>query len=412
MALGAGSIAFVGFDADGNNRLAIVAVDELPAGTVITITDRAWNGTSFQTGNAEGTLTWTVPAGGIQPGTIVSFDNVHTGSPTLAAEQGGVTTTAGTITRAGGFEVGTSNEVIYAYTGSDSSPNFLAAIANDGFGEGTGTLPSSLTLGETAIDLGDVDRDADFGVYKPAVGGSDFGSDRDAMLAAVNNTANWMITDGDGDQSSSFVPFLTNPASPLESVDFVICFLTGTRIATPSGEVAIEALAPGDTVLTAAGEARTVRWIGRQTLLSGVARRRGVLPVRVSAGALGENLPVRDLLVSPAHALAIDGMLVQAGALVNGTTIRTEAAMPWSFRYWHIELDAHELLLAEGMAAESFVDNVEPTAFDNAAERPAFPAIAEMALPRALSHRQVPASIRRLVAERAALLDGPKQAVA
>jgi hypothetical protein len=412
MALGAGSIAFVGFDADGSNRLAIVVVDELPAGTVITITDRAWNGTSFEGGTGEGTLTWTVPAGGIQPGTVVSFDSTQTTSPTIEAEQGGVTTAAGSIARAGGFEVGASNEVVYAYTGSAESPTFLAAVANDGFREETGTLPSSLTLGETAINLGEVDRDADFAVYNPLSGGSDFGGDRDAMLAAINDTSNWTVLDGSGDQSSDFVPFLSDPNSPLQSVEFVICFLTGTRIATPGGEVPVEALAPGDSVLTAAGEARTVRWIGRQTLLSGLARRRGVLPVRIAAGALGENLPVRDLLVSPAHAIAIDGMLVQAGALVNGTTIRTETALPWSFRYWHIELDAHELVLAEGMAAESFVDNVEPTAFDNAAERPAFPPIAEMDLPRALSHRQVPAAIRRLVAERAALLEGPKQAVA
>jgi hypothetical protein len=192
-----------------------------------------------------------------------------------------------------------------------------------------------------------------------------------------------------------------------------VCFYPGTLVATPEGERAVETLAAGDLVLTAEGEAKPIRWLGRQTVSIRFADPLRVLPVRIAAGALGEALPRRDLLVSPDHALLVDGALVQAGALVNGSTIRREAAVPEVFTYWHVELADHALVLAEGVPAETFIDNVARLAFDNWAEHEAAadPApMAEMALPRAKSARQVPAATRRRLAERAALLAGERTA--
>lgn len=179
------------------------------------------------------------------------------------------------------------------------------------------------------------------------------------------------------------------------------CFLAGTRLATPTGEVAVEALKAGDLVLTAAGRAMPVRWIGVQTVASRFAEPRRSFPIRIAAGALDENVPTRDLLVSPAHALLVDGILAQAGALVNGLTITREAAMTETFAYYHVELASHELLLAEGAPAESFLDVSAEMPFDNRATRPEFSPVAEMALPRALSARQVPAAIHARLARRA-----------
>jgi hypothetical protein len=192
------------------------------------------------------------------------------------------------------------------------------------------------------------------------------------------------------------------------------CFPAGTMILTPAGEVEVESLAAGDLVLTADGRTVPVRWVGRQTVSRVFADPLRALPIRISAGALGENIPVRDLSLSPEHAVFIDGVLVQASALVNGTSIIRDQSVPPVFAYYHIELATHELLVAEGAPAESFIDNVDRMGFDNWAERGdvAEDAIEEMPYPRAKSARQVPMSIRQRIAARAALLTGTTAAAA
>ena len=112
----------------------------------------------------------------------------------------------------------------------------------------------------------------------------------------------------------------------------VVCFAAGTHIQTPAGERDVETLAVGDLVLTSEGEERPVAWIGRQTVSRVFGDPLRVLPIRIEAGALGENLPARDLLVTPDHALLLGGVLIQAGALVNGTTIGVNTTSRWSAR--------------------------------------------------------------------------------
>lgn len=183
------------------------------------------------------------------------------------------------------------------------------------------------------------------------------------------------------------------------------CFVTGTRIATQSGQIAVERLAAGDTVLTASGAVATVRWIGRSIVSRVFADPVRVLPVRIMRGALGENLPAADLYVSPGHALVLDGLLVEAVALVNGTTIVRDTDHELVFSYYHVELDNHDVLLAEGVAAESFLDGIEELAFVNLADRPAREqAMAELDMPRVKSARQLPQALRARIANRAVML--------
>jgi hypothetical protein len=204
--------------------------------------------------------------------------------------------------------------------------------------------------------------------------------------------------------------FLLSPSPFVVETEtaFPTCFLAGTLVATPTGQRAVEDLAIGDLVQTADGRAARVRWVGIQTIVTAFSDRLHAFPVRIRAGSLDEGLPVRDLLVSPDHALLLEGLLVQAGALVNGTTIVREATMPARFRYYHVELDDHAILLAEGVAAETFVDNVARGRFDNAADYAvlygdAGATIAEIATPRLKSARQLPRALRERLAARAAL---------
>ena len=181
----------------------------------------------------------------------------------------------------------------------------------------------------------------------------------------------------------------------------VACFTAGTMIATPDGEVAVEALKSGDLVLTESGAAVPVRWVGRSMTARMFADPVRVLPIQIKAGALAENMPVRDLFVSSGHALKLDGVLVHAGALVNGMSIVRDTTAPLVFDYYHVELDRHDVMIADGVPAESYVDGIEDYKFDNIADRPALDApVAEMDLPRAKSARQVPQSIRAMIAAR------------
>jgi autotransporter passenger strand-loop-strand repeat protein len=188
------------------------------------------------------------------------------------------------------------------------------------------------------------------------------------------------------------------------SLTFAVCYYPGTMIRRPGGNAAVETLAIGDLVMTADGRALPVRWIGHNTVSTRFGDPLQVLPIRIHAGALGENLPERDLLVSPEHALLVADVLVQAGALVNGCSVVRERHVPETFVYYHVELSEHALILAEGTPAETFVDNVSRRVFDNWAEHEALygdAPIEEMAYPRALSHRQVPDSVRTLIMARA-----------
>jgi len=145
------------------------------------------------------------------------------------------------------------------------------------------------------------------------------------------------------------------------------CFLTGTRISTPQGAVAVENLNVGDEVTCADGTTTRVFWVGKKTTTS-VFTSVDNLPVEIAAGALGQNIPQQALRVMPAHAVLIDNTLVVAGQLVNGASIRrlSPNELGETFTYYAVETEGHSVILAEGVPVESkgnFKGNSE--AFDN-----------------------------------------------
>ena len=143
------------------------------------------------------------------------------------------------------------------------------------------------------------------------------------------------------------------------------CFVEGTRILTTKGEVAVEALSIGDVVITPEGEELAIGWIGRREVDVGRALKPELVrPVVIEAGALGEGTPVRDLWLSPDHALLIEGVLVQARDLVNWANIR-QAQGGGRVVYYHVELSEHAAMFAEGAAVESFLDTGHKALFDN-----------------------------------------------
>jgi T5SS/PEP-CTERM-associated repeat protein len=143
------------------------------------------------------------------------------------------------------------------------------------------------------------------------------------------------------------------------------CFAAGTRIATERGAIAVENLQAGDRVRVALGEApQPIIWIGHRRIEC--ARHhdpRLVWPVRIRTGAFGPGLPGRDLWLSPDHAVYINEVLIPVKYLINGGSI---AQVPTDeVTYYHVELPEHSVLLAEGLAAESYLDTGDRANFSN-----------------------------------------------
>jgi hypothetical protein len=149
------------------------------------------------------------------------------------------------------------------------------------------------------------------------------------------------------------------------------CFLRGTRIQTPHGDVRVECLSIGDRVVTAGGKSLPVKWIGRQRFTKPRSSHwpETVHPIRVARSALADNVPHADLYLSPRHALYLDGVLIEVKDLVNGSSIAP--AMPAdleAIEYFHIELETHEVILAEGAPVETFLDRSGRDMFSNFVE--------------------------------------------
>ena len=152
------------------------------------------------------------------------------------------------------------------------------------------------------------------------------------------------------------------------------CFLKGTKIRTAEGERKIEDLAIGDLLPTRFGGLRPIQWIGRYPFKRSDPSKpwvKDALPVRITRSALGPNVPHTDLYVTGGHALLIDGVLVPAELLVNGTTITRDETREYDeLEFFHVKLESHDVIYAEGAPAETLVRltnlrSISPTTFVN-----------------------------------------------
>ena len=218
---------------------------------------------------------------------------------------------------------------------------------------------SGFNNGVSSVDLTGIGYDPTLAYQYNATSGQ-----FDLNSATGTNLATLLFNAADGYTSNSFKLAPDTNSKVLVTA----CYCQGTRILTDRGEVAVEALTIGDCVVTAAGMIKPIRWIGQRSyagrFLMGKPR---LLPILLRAGCLGEGLPRRDLRISPAHAMFIDGVLFPASSLVNGTTIVQERDCS-CVDYFHVELDRHDVIIAEGAPSETFLDDDSRRMFHNAHE--------------------------------------------
>jgi hypothetical protein len=187
--------------------------------------------------------------------------------------------------------------------------------------------------------------------------------DADSMLAA--------------DQATLFqfnIPGAVSAAdftlTAIDGYDFLItsdlpCFCAGTALATPTGACLVERLAVGDAVLTASGGVQTVSWIGhRHVDFARHPSPERVLPVRIAPSAFGPGRPHRALYLSPDHAVFFDGVLIPVKYLIDGTSVRQVRMR--AATYYHVELPRHDVVLADGLPTESYLDTGDRAGFTDA----------------------------------------------
>lgn len=191
-----------------------------------------------------------------------------------------------------------------------------------------------------------------------------------------------------------------------------LCFVSGTRIAVEDGWKTVEDIQIGDRIRTADGRLKAVQWVGRQSVIRRFCGTERATPVCIKAGAIAEQTPLRDLYVSPCHGIFVDGVFAVAGALVNGSSIYRVTEGLEQFTYYNIEFDTHELIVAEGLTAESYCETTPRDVYDNAEEYytlyPDAAPVKELPYPRAKSRRQLPLALKEKLAVRAAVLAEPE----
>lgn len=252
--------------------------------------------------------------------------------------------------------------------GGDDNDNLQGGAGDDILYGGAGNdllngIPGSDTHygggGDDTVELAGVAADATWTWDAGAGGWYVSYSDTSQGTDFVAGDIAWVDYAEDVDAEGNGMPAIATP-----------CYLAGTRILAAAGEVPVEALRVGDLVVTLGlngPRLSPVRWVGRRSL---DPRRHPapakVLPIRIAAGALAPGVPRRDLRVSPDHALLVDGALVPAALLLGLPGITREPALG-PITYLHVELDAHDVLLAEGAPAESYLDCANRHQFANGA---------------------------------------------
>jgi hypothetical protein len=172
-----------------------------------------------------------------------------------------------------------------------------------------------------------------------------------------------------GTRSTHLSTVSNNPVQSSVSADganiAALCFLPDTLIQTPSGPVKVQDLQTGDIVTTFAVAERPIAWIGTGSVLATRGKRGPATPVIVRKHAFGHNVPFHDLRVTKGHSFLFDNVLIPAEFLVNHRTIEWDDRAQ-EVTLYHVELDAHDILIANGAPAESYRDDGNRWLFQNA----------------------------------------------
>jgi len=363
------------------------------SGQTLTISGAIADMTGSQDGSGQTGAGSLVIGNGISLGTVKFAPVDAHGNPTGNTFTGGITIKSGTLEIASAGAAGTGT---IRFASADVDPTLQIDVSALPAGGGHFANP--------IVGFGGPDDVIDIAGLKFISGAT--ASDDGLTLTFTDGGVTWTF------DTPGATPFVEHVFADGHGGTAIACYARGTLIATARGDVSVEQLMIGDEVMTLSGALRPIKWIGRRSYVGRfITGRKDILPVCFKAGSLDEGLPKRDLWISPHHAMYFEnesgGVLIEAKDLINGVSI-VQAAQVEEVEYFHIELETHDVIIAEGALSETFVDDDSRGMFHNAhqyaelygedAARPA-----RYCAPRLEIGYEVEA-IRRKLAERAGLL--------
>ncbi len=253
---------------------------------------------------------------------------------------------AAVVSNPSGFNLANATVAITGGTFVNDGDTLTATVA--------GTSISASFSGET-LTLSGNDTLAHYKQVLDSVAFASTAADPGNGGANVTRTVSWTVSDG--------LISSTTPTSTLAIQS--LCFCAGTAILTPRGEVPVERLRPGGRVVTESGAVRRIQWVGTGQVLATRGRRGPATPVIVRKDAFAENVPHKDLRVTKGHSFHVDGVLIPVEFLVNYRSIVWDDRAQ-EVRLFHIELESHDVLIANGAPAESYRDDGNRWLFQNA----------------------------------------------
>ncbi len=272
-------------------------------------------------------------------------------------------TTTGTTVSSGGYE-----SVYYSgtTTGTTVSDGGFEVISNNGtavgatvISGGTMILSGGVADGTTLQAGGAIDL-AELEFLSSGMATLDLSSD----VLTISQGDFSTTLDLAGNYTGLGFQMTSDPEDGTDVTAEALCFLAGTSILTPAGEVQVQNLARGDQVITWGGATRTIVWVGVGRVLATRGQRGAATPVIVRRGALANEVPLRDLRLTKGHALLLHDVLIPVEFLINHRSILWDDRAQ-EVSLYHLELDRHDVLVADGAPAESYRDDGNRWLFQN-----------------------------------------------
>ncbi len=319
----------------------------LAAGTNRLIVDAGavFNGAVVASATAANTLELSAKAGA---GSLSGLGSQYQGFQTLTIDSGATWTLTGTNTLAAGSVLANSGTLTLSagtLAAASLTGTGTVTIGHDGTLAVTGAIAAGTIAGLVAGDTIDLT-----GVTHSDTGQANLLAGNTLEIIDGGGTFDLVLLSSDNFAGASFHLAADAGTGTAVTETTIACFLHGRRIRTPFCDVAAERLKAGDLVVTARGEQAPIAWVGHHRVAApGIDE----TPIRLRADSFGPGLPAQDLFLSPEHCLFLDGVLVPVRHLVNGSSIAPIDVT--DITYFHIVLDRHDVILAEGLPTESLL---------------------------------------------------------